>query len=111
MRGVCYVIGSLSYVQETDREEDYAVQLIEVLSLSRGPGDNFIWEDIDRFCSCGWKFPHRFYARYLVVTRKPCVALQRVSKRDTSICINNDNNDKQCFIISFARRFRELLCF
>lgn len=29
-------------MQETDREEDYTVQLIEVLLSPRGLGDNFI---------------------------------------------------------------------
>lgn len=32
-------------MQETDREEDYTVQLIEVLLSPRGPGDNSILEE------------------------------------------------------------------
>ena len=62
------------------------------------------WGDIDRLCSYGWKFPRRFRARYMVVT-KPCVTLQRVSTWDTSIW-----KETQCLIISPTRRLRRLLC-
>lgn len=104
MRRVCCVTGSLSYVQETDREEDYAVQLTEVLYDRVVLETTLFWGNMNRFCSRGGKFRDKCCARYLVVT-KPCVTLQRISTRDASI-----SKEEQCFINSLARRLRRLLC-
>ena len=71
-------------MQETYREEDYAVQLIEGFYPRVVLVTTLFWGNIDRFCICGWKFPRRFCARHLVVT-KPCLTLQRVSTKDASV--------------------------
>ena len=73
-------------MQETDREEDYAVQLIEGFYRRVVLVTTLFWGNIDRFCICGLKFPHRFCARYMVVAR-PCLTLQRVSTTDASVPI------------------------
>lgn len=89
-------------MQETDREEDYAVQLTEVLYDRVVLETTLFWGNMNRFCSRGEKFRDKCCARYLVVTKE---FLQRISTRDASI-----SKEEQCFINSLARRLRRLLC-